>query len=262
MEKMSYYVAGILIFIAVLSSQGFCQTKQVIAGAGPSTKIVQLFAESFSKLPGADGIKFEVPPKSSKHKGGLVSSDYNLFGRTGRPLNEKEKQLYKDEIILARVPIAIVTGKGTGITELTLPQLKNIVNGTITNWSKVGGPDKEIVFVGREEKEALFSVLKQDHAFFKEANFKFTFKKDNHLVDYFQYNPESKYSIGFGALPNFTDVFEVNIIAIDGFESGVSLGLVYDLKNFDNPVVQSAKKYANSDEWKAKVVQAGLLPAQ
>lgn len=251
----------ILFFgIALFCNPVFATTKQVIAGAGPSTRIVQQFAESFSKMPEANGIVFEVPPKSSKHKGGIVSSDYNLFGRTGRPLNSKEKELNKEEIILARVPIAIVTGKESGVKQLSLSQLEGIINGSITNWKEVGGPDQAIIVIGREAKEALFSVLKSDYSFFEQASFKITFKKDNHVVDYFKQNPDAGYAIGFGALPNFVDVSEVNILTIDGFESGVSLGLVYDLKNKDNPVVQSAKNYVNNQEWKDLVIQNGLLP--
>jgi len=116
--------------------------------------------------------------------------------------------------------------------------------------------------VGREDKEALFSVLKQDYNFFSNAKFMHRFNRDNHVVDYFKQNPESQYAIAFGAQPNFIDVEEINIVKIDGFESGVSLGLVYDVKNADNPVVQAAIKYAGSGEWHDKVIKAGLLPPQ
>ena len=261
MLRFYTYVLIVLCCIVILCDSSFASIKQVIAGAGPSTKIVQLFIDSFGELPAAEGIEFEIPSKSSKHKGGIVSSDYNFFGRTGRPLNEQERKLNKDEIILARVPIAIVTGKKTGITKLNLAQLENIVTNRFTRWDEVGGPNEEIIVAGREEKEALFSVLKQDYSLYKDAKFKFIFKKDNHLVDFFQYNPAGQYAIGFGALPNFANVFEVNIVAIDGFESGVSMGLVYDLKNVDNPVVEAVKKYADSKEWKDIVVQNCLLPA-
>ena len=261
MLRVNTYFLIMLCWVVITCDSSIASTKQVIAGAGPSTKIVQLFADSFSKLPATEGVEFEVPPKSSKHKGGIVSSNYNFFGRTGRPLNVQERKLNKDEIILARVPITIVTGKRTGITKLNLSQLENIVTGRFTKWEEVGGPNEEIIVVGREEKEALFSVLKQDYNFYNDAKFKFTFKKDNHLVDFFQYNPAGQSAIGFGALPNFTDVFEVNIVAVDGFESGVSMGLVYDLKNSDHAVVKAAKKYADSKEWKDIVIKNGLLPA-
>lgn len=260
MRRLNTFVLFILGCMVILCNSSVAATKQVIAGAGPSTKIVQLFTDSFSKLPAAKEIEFEVPPKSSKHKGGIVSSNYNFFGRTGRPLNAKEKELNKEEIILARVPIAIVVGKATGITQLTLSQLESIIRGNIINWKEVGGEDNRIIIVGRETSEALFSVLKQDYTFFEQANFEVSFNKDNHVVDYFKKNPESKYAIGFGAMPNFVGVDEINILTIEGFESGVSLGLVYDIKNRFHPVVIAADKHAKSQVWKDIVIQNGLLP--
>ncbi len=256
---ISTLALGIIFFTF---SSAYARSEQTIAGAGPSTKIVQLFIESFKTLPEVKDIDFTVPPISSKHKGGITSSSHNLFGRTGRPLNDQERKSNKEEIILARVPVSIVVGKGTGINSLSLSQLENITNGSFTNWQDVGGPDEEIIFVGREQSEALFSVLKQDYDFFRSAQFKFTFQKDNHLIDFFKQNPAGRYAIAFGAQPNFTDISEVNIVQIDGFESGVSLGLVYDLKNSNDPVIRAAQKHAGDIEWKNKVIQAGLLPAK
>lgn len=57
----------------------------------------------------------------------------------------------------------------------------------------------------------------------------------------------------------FADSFS-KLPEADGIESGVSLGLVYDLKNSNNSVVQATKKYASSKEWKNIVIQNGLLP--
>lgn len=259
--KNKFVLWGVLtIGIAFFSNNALASTKQIIAGAGPSTKIVQKFFESFILLPEAQGTEFEVPLKSSKHKGGITCSDFNLFGRTGRPLNEDEKALNKDEIFLARVPVVLIAGKGTGIIKLTLSQLEYIISGKITNWKDVGGTDNQIILIGREATEAIFSELKKDYPFFEKANFKITFEKDNHVIDYFKNNSESRNALGFGALPDYIDVEEVDIVLIDGFESGVSIGLVYDLKNKDNEIVKAAKNYAGSAEWKQIVADTGLLP--
>ena len=67
--------------------------RQVIAGAGPSTAVVALFAERFASDPSASGYVFEVPQRSAKHAGGIKASSKFVFGRTGRPLNEKEKSM-------------------------------------------------------------------------------------------------------------------------------------------------------------------------
>ena len=134
--------------------------KQMVYGAGPSTKIVELFFNEFEKQPSCSDYTFEVPPKSVKHAGGINASGKYLFGRTGRPLNDKEKAMNKEEIFLGQVPIAIAVGSGTGVTSLTMDQVEKIVTGQYSNWQEVGGADAEIINTGREGKEALFSILK------------------------------------------------------------------------------------------------------
>jgi ABC-type phosphate transport system substrate-binding protein len=230
--------------------------KETIAGAGPSTVIVQLFAKEFSQLADLKGYKFIVPPESSKHAGGIRNSDYHLFGRTGRPLNVKEKKMKKDEIFLARIPIAFATGSDTGVTSLTLEQLEGIYRHTITNWSEVGGADAEILLIGREPTEALFAVLKREYPFFKEVLFHQTVKKDDYMVNLLN-NPEGKFAIGFGAKPNFKGL---NVLDVKGFSSGVGVGLVFDMRNRRNSVVKSAIEFAKSKEWAEKVKTTGSLP--
>jgi hypothetical protein len=79
--------------------------KQVVAGAGPSTVVVNMFFEQFSKQFAELGYEFIVPKRSAKHAGGIKCSNNNLFGRTGRPLKEAERALNKEELFLAKVPI-------------------------------------------------------------------------------------------------------------------------------------------------------------
>ena len=65
-----------IIQIVTLLTVGFIFTTMaaasemiVIAGAGPSTKIVEKFCQELSTQPVAAGYTFEVPPKSVKHAG-------------------------------------------------------------------------------------------------------------------------------------------------------------------------------------------------
>ena len=248
-------IAFLLTIPATMIAEG--TNKQMIAGAGPSTVIVQLFAKEFSQLPAVKGYEFEVPPKSAKHAGGIKCSDKNLFGRTGRPLNDKEKRMNKAEIFLARIPIAFVVGPDTGVTSLTLKQVEGIFKGTITNWSEVGGANAEIFVIGREATEALFSELKKELPFFKDAVFHREVKRDHYVVNIIENGSEGRYAISFGAKPNFKGL---NIVDVQGFSAGVGVGLVYDLKNRNHPAVKTAIKFSKSAGWAEKVKSTGALP--
>ena len=55
------------------------------------------------------------------------------------------------EHVLARDGIAIVTNPSQGVSNLTKEQVMKIFAGEITNWSEIGGPNKTITVVAREE---------------------------------------------------------------------------------------------------------------
>jgi len=233
--------------------------QQVIAGAGPSTKVVELFFDNFARQPAAQGYTFVVPPISTKHAGGIASTQKELFGRTGRPLNDAERARGVEEIFLARVPIALAVGTNNPVTNLSLSDIEAIFTGKIGNWKELGGPDAQIVTVGREPSEALFTELKEQFPFFKEACFDVVLKKDHDVVS-FLHSPAGNLAIAFGAEPNFADlkILEVK----EGFEAGVRLGLVYATANAGHPLVAAVKSYANSPEWRKLVRRAQMLPAR
>lgn len=228
---------------------------QIVAGAGPSTEIVQLFFNEFGKLPVAAGTQFTVMAASVKHAGGLKNSDIQLFGRTGRPLKDDEKSIGKKEILLGRVKIAFASGRETGIKNLNVQQLKEIFTRKITNWKDVGGSNAPILLLGRDRNEAVFSVLREEYPWFNEVNFDKTFKTDDELMKFIP-GPEGRHAIAFGAqsqLPND------QLIAITEMNAGLKIGLVYDVKNENHPLVKAAQQYSNSKEWRNVLKQQGQL---
>ncbi len=251
---------SLLILAVLLSIVPICSAGeiQVIHGAGPSTAIVKVFIEQFSKLEQVKAYRFRVPEQSDKHAGGIRGSNDFIFGRTGRPLNEAEKALNKEEIFLARIPIAFAVGTAVNVSSLSLQEVKSIFTGAVVNWKDVGGPDAPILTVGREQKEALFSIMKKEYPFFEKANFSKIVKKDNAVINFLKH-PRGQYGIGFGAKPNFQRA-SLSTVVVDDFSTGVSLGLVYDKQNSDHPLVKTAVEFSLSEEWANKVTSLGLLP--
>lgn len=258
MLRKSYAICIASVLILLMASPALSAGNQVISGAGPSTKLVELFVKKFSRQPGAKGYSFEVPPKSTKHAGGIKNSDDYLFGRTGRPLNAREKALNKDEIFIARLPIVFVTGAKAGVRKLSLDQVQDMFTGKIDNWKAVGGPDHEILTIGREPTEALFVVLKANYPVFNNAKFDMLLKKD-HLVVEFLMQPQGEYAIAFGAEPNFWKK-KIKFLKVKGLSAGVEVGLVYDKKNEEHELVKAVIAYAKSKEWRDFVWSLGYLP--
>lgn len=242
----------------MFSSSITAAEKQMVMGAGPSTFVVTLFFEHFSKKTTSKGYEFEVMQRSIKHAGGIRASDKYVFGRTGRPLNDKEKALNKREIFIARQPISMVVGQQVGVKTISLDALEKIISGKITNWNQLGGTDHEIILVGREKTEATFGVLKKKYPFFKLACFKKIFHRDHQLVNFLK-SSNGDYALSFGASSNFDKKYHLNIT---GFEAGSNLGLVYDIKNSQHPLVKESMEFANSKTWADIIINNNFLPPE
>jgi phosphate transport system substrate-binding protein len=68
-----------------------------------------------------------------------------------RDLKDSETSSGLVAIVIAKDGIAIIINSGvTGVTSLTIQQIADIYDGTITNWSELGGSDATIVVEGRE----------------------------------------------------------------------------------------------------------------
>jgi hypothetical protein len=255
--KFRFQVIFCVYFICfgIFSANALAQEKQIVAGAGPSEEICKMFFAEFNEINGIGDYEFVVMEGSVKHKGGLINSDKFFFGRTGRPLSEKEKALGKEQIFLAKVPITFAKGLEVNVSQLSMEEIEKIFTRKITNWKEVGGPDASILLVGREQSESLFMTLKEEYPFFNDVTFAKVFKKDDDVVNYLS-SPEGKHAIAFGAKPNFT---QHNLLTITDFSTGVRVGLVYDLKNKDNPVIQRADEYAESSDWKEIVDKTTML---
>lgn len=72
------------------------------------------------------------------------------IGNSSRNLKDDEKEAGAVENIVAIDGIAVCVDPANIVTSLTKEQLTSIYNGTVTNWSELGGTDAPIIVVGRE----------------------------------------------------------------------------------------------------------------
>lgn len=255
MKNVIFYLI-IMLSPMFLSVQLLGAELQVIAGAGPSTQVVTQFVKLLEKSDVGKKYQFRVPQKSSKHKGGLDNTAKFIFGRTGRPFNDKEKKMGLEELYLARVPITFVSGTETGVKEVSIDQICGLFTGKIKNWKEVGGNDAPVIIFSREPTEALFLQLKRDLSCLKSIQkTKFVYKKDHQIVSGFEKLKKGKTAVGFGAKTFFPEKYHLKV---KGFHSGVANGLVYKTGNRNHELVAEAKKLAQSKEWKNIIAAMGL----
>jgi phosphate transport system substrate-binding protein len=230
----------------------------VISGAGPSTKVVELLAKEFVEA--HEGYRIIVPPKSIKHKGGLEWATVRgkLFGRTGRPLSDKDRESYPTavELPIAQVKLSFAVHKDLGVTELTLEQWKKTYEGVIRNWKELGGRDKPIMLLGREKGEAGLSAICKIYPFLGECAFKKVYRKEHKMIDAIDGIPGA---IGFSTEQNLSARPELRVLKIEGFSCGLRVGLVYDVKNEDTETVKLMKAFIHSEPWRKAIEENGFL---
>lgn len=73
------------------------------------------------------------------------------IGASSRELKEEEKGAGLTEYVIAKDGIAVIVNPANKVENLTMEQIKKIFTGEITNWKEVGGEDKAITVVSREE---------------------------------------------------------------------------------------------------------------
>jgi phosphate transport system substrate-binding protein len=88
---------------------------------------------------------------------------------SSRPMKPTERQKLKErynslgiEVKAARDGLAIYVHPSSPVQQLTIPQVRDIYLGKITNWKEVGGPDAKILLYGRENNSGTYEYFR-DH---------------------------------------------------------------------------------------------------
>ena len=124
-----------------------------ITEAGSTT--VQPLAEKLAEAFSAKHPQVEITVQGGGSSVGVKSAGQGTVdvGAASRKVKESEMQEFPDLKVftIARDGIAIVAHPAVPLDGLTKEQVKGIFAGEITNWQEVGGSDKLIVVVSREE---------------------------------------------------------------------------------------------------------------
>ncbi|MFA5031930.1 MAG: PstS family phosphate ABC transporter substrate-binding protein [bacterium] len=87
------------------------------------------------------------------------------IANSSRPIQTKELKSAREKgvnpttNVIANDGIVIIVHPSNSVKELTIPTLKDIYAGNITNWKKLGGPDQAIVVVSRDVASGTFEVF-------------------------------------------------------------------------------------------------------
>jgi len=87
---------------------------------------------------------------------------------SSRAMKPPEKEKLRDrynttgvEIPVARDGLAVYVAATNPLTEISIPDLKGIFTGKITNWKQIGGPDNNIIVYSRENSSGTYVFFKE-----------------------------------------------------------------------------------------------------
>ncbi len=151
-------IATGLVF-AALAAVGACKRSTGGGGspAGANTitvagsTSVQPFAEKWAESYSAKHPGTQVNVQGGGSTAGIKAAQTGAaqIGTVSRDLKPDEQGL--QPIVVARDGIAIVVHPSSPVSDLTLAQVKGIFTGQTRSWKELGGPDKPITLITREE---------------------------------------------------------------------------------------------------------------
>lgn len=158
--KLKNIMIAVLLGVMTMSLVG-CGTKDtseqttknpsqtiVITGSTSVEKILNDMIDEFVALNPDVKINYTGTGSSAGISDTLAGT--NSIGVSSREVKEEEKVDGLVEEVFAYDGIAIVVHPANEISDLSTKDILGIYSGDITNWSQVGGKDKEIVIVSRE----------------------------------------------------------------------------------------------------------------
>jgi len=122
-----------------------------VAGSTTVQPLAEELAEAF--IAANPGVKIDIQGGGSSV--GVKSAGQGTvdIGTASREIKDSELKEFPDLKIhtIAIDGIAIVAHPEVSVGDLTVEQVRDIFSGKITNWKELGGPDRAIVVVSREE---------------------------------------------------------------------------------------------------------------
>jgi phosphate transport system substrate-binding protein len=188
------------------------------------------------------------------------------IGMSSRELKSDEKDLF--EIVVARDGLAIVVHPSNPIRGAKVEEIKQIFAGDLKNWSYLGGPDRAITVVTREEGSGTRGAF-QEMVMGKTRIFKGAITQDSNgtVREIVAHDP---YAIGFISLGLVNDqVRALDLDGVPGNEETIRSGAYRLVRPFlfvsHGEPTGRAREFVDfvlSEEGQALIKKEGLLPAK
>ncbi|NLZ49119.1 MAG: phosphate ABC transporter substrate-binding protein [Clostridiales bacterium] len=155
-KRIKYAIGSLIISLAVTSlsgctnnENGEAATKTItISGSTSVGPLMEDLATVYQEK--KKNVKIEIQQIGSSAGIKNAIEEVSEIGMSSRDLKDEERSKVKEEVICYD-GIAVIVHPNNTVSDLTTAQVKDIFTGRIKNWKELGGSDKPIVVVSREE---------------------------------------------------------------------------------------------------------------
>ena len=266
MKKIITLVLAAALSLTALVSCGSSEKTVSTDGSTSMEKVIGALGESFMNE--NSGVKFTYNPTGSGTGIQAVTEGRCDIGLASRSLKDTEKAKGLTETILAYDGIAVIVNPANTVSDLDVSTIAAIYKGDITNWSEVGGTDTEIVLIGREANSGTRDGFESITGTEDTCKYRQELTSTGDVITAVANNPGA---IGYASVASLKDTVKaLTIEGVKATEENIKNGSYIIQRPFvlvtkaDTPLSETAQKffdYATSDEARALITKAGVVPA-
>lgn len=189
------------------------------------------------------------------------------IGNSSRKLKDEEAEKL-DATVVGLDGIALVVNPVNKLEDISLENLAKVYSGEITNWKELGGDDKAIVVIGREDgsgtRDGFESIVMGD----KEPKYAQELESTGSVINAVA---TTDGAIGYASLANVDETVKaLKIGGVEATEENVKSGayevqrpfICATLKGSDNKLVKAYLDFILSEEGQALVLAQGAVPVK
>lgn len=189
------------------------------------------------------------------------------IGNSSRKLKDEEAEKL-DATVVGLDGIALVVNPVNKLKDISLENLAKVYSGEITNWKELGGDDKAIVVIGREDgsgtRDGFESIVMGD----KEPKYAQELESTGSVINAVA---TTDGAIGYASLANVDETVKaLKVGGVEATEENIKSGtyevqrpfICATLKGYDNKLVKAYLDFILSEEGQALVLAQGAVPVK
>lgn len=189
------------------------------------------------------------------------------IGNSSRKLKDEEAEKL-DATVVGLDGIALVVNPVNKLEDITLQDLAKVYSGEITNWKELGGDDKAIVVIGREDGSGTRDGFESIVMGGKEPKYAQELESTGSVINAVA---TTDGAIGYASLANVDETVKaLKVGGIEATEENVKSGayevqrpfICATLKGSDNKLVKAYLDFILSEEGQALVLAQGAVPVK